>query len=431
MWYLQALGAAISLAVLRELTSRDTEPPLLMGERTESWRFQDLSRCRTLWLDSLLYGQLSKSPDHPEIYLHLLAESAFAAAWSALDFWDVNPAHKTRLDSKLTETAQFLETLKPDRDRPGVFQLRDRLQRISPSGEKRTEVWAYLIGHWLQTRCGVKPLSAVEELTELGWVLASFGLNYWTRKPVFYRKDQREHRLIQPFSQTDAFDLYGPFDPVPKPSTEPTGDRLAVASLVNTKGLKSPPVWNLEALLGGIPGVLLTRTGHVHRQFAGPDLPEWFEAVEIVYQPGVESLKAILKTFWQTFSTSGDLLFYTDESQKRDCLEAWNEFRASTPTWAIPHELELRPCNWFEPAEPKHQKKALQSVSLLRNTLQRLDLRNSHLATKANAFAAGYGQDEDVVVTAARYGLEDGLTLALRSIRYFSEPLPAGQSDRV
>lgn len=422
MWYLQALGAAISLAVLRELASRDTEPPLLMGERTENWSFQDISRCRTLWLDSLLYGQVSKSPDHPEIYLHLLAESAFAAAWSALDFWDVYPAHKSRLEANLKETAQFLETLKPDRERPGVFQLRERLRKISPSGEKKTEVWAYLIGHWLETTCGVKPLSALEELKELGWALASFGLNYWTRGPVFYRKDGREHRLIQPFSQTDAFDLYGPFDPVPKPSSEPSGERLAVASLVTTKGLKSPPVWKLEALLGGIPGVLLTRTGHVHRQFAGADLPEWFEAVELVYQPGVESLKEILKTFWHSFSTSGDLIFYTDESQKHHCLEAWNEFRASTPTWAIPHGLELRPCNWFEPAEPKHQKTALQGVSLLRNTLQRIDLRNSHLATKVNAFAAGYGQDEEVVVAAARYGLEDGLTLALRSIRYFSEP---------
>ena len=98
MWYLQALGAAISRAVLRELTSQDTEPPLLMGERTESWRFQDLSRCRTLWLDSLLYGQVSKSPERPEIYLHLLAESAFAAAWS--------PSHRTA-DPLLRESVQM------------------------------------------------------------------------------------------------------------------------------------------------------------------------------------------------------------------------------------------------------------------------------------------------------------------------------------
>ena len=419
MWYLQALGAAISLAVIRELTSRESESPLVMSERTESWSYQDLSRCRKLWLDCLLYGQVSKSPEHPEIYLQFLAESAFAAAWAALDGWAVNASHKSRLEASLEETAQFLETLKPE-ERPGIFQLKERLQRISPTGDKKTEIWAYLIGHWLQTVSGVTPLSERERLAELGWPLASFGLNFWTRTPVYYRKDDQLHRLVQPFSQSDAFNLYGPFAPVAEPLAKATGARIAVASLVNTKGLKAPPVWQLEPLLGGIPGVLVTRTGHVHRQFAGQDLPEWFEAIEILYQPGEERLKEILKTFWATFSTTGDLLFYTDDAQKQVCLEAWAEFRASNPNWAVPHDLELRPCNWFEAAEPKNQKSALGNLSLLSDTFRKIDLGTSHLATKVNAFAAGFGRDEDVVMLAARYGLEDGLTLALRTIRYFS-----------
>ena len=349
-----------------------------------------------------------------------MAESAFAAAWAALSYWRDKRGRKKEFEPLLSSTADFLENLKPEPHRPGVTHLKNRLIKISPDASKRVEVWAYLIGHWLEQTAGKKALSPMLELTDLGWPLASFGLGFWDKEAVYYRKDGRLHRLVQPFSRADAFECYGPFKPLTAPPTEPGGVSLALGSLVATRGLKAPPIWEMESLLGGIAGVTHTRTGHVHRQFPGDNLPEWFEAVEIKYQPEHTTTQQILHKFWQNFSASGDLIFYADPEQRAECLAAWHDFKATYPSWAIPHELELRPCNWFEPARANEQKKSLQSLRLLRELCSRLDLRSSHLATKLNAFAAGFGEDEDVVLLAARYGLDDGLTLALRTLRYFS-----------
>lgn len=420
MWYLRALGAVISVALLREITSRGEESLVFLGERPQSFRYQDEERARTLWLNCLLYGQLARSPRHPEVYLQFLAESAYAAAWAALEFWDVGSAQKAKLEARLSQTAGFLETLKPEKTRPGIVALKQRLSRISAQGDSRTEVWAYLIGHWLQSTAGVTPLGGNDELTDLGWPLASFGLTFWSKDTPHYRKDGELRRLIQPFELSDAFGLFGPFERLTDRRSAQKVETLALASPVSTRGLKSPPVWDLEGMLGGVPGVVLTRTGHVHRQFAGADLPEWFEAVEVSYDPVETELEDILGKFWGTFMTHMDLLFYTSEEQKSRCFLAWRDFKAAQPAWAVPNELELRPCKWFEPAKTRDQKKALQALPVLKDACSKLDLDKSYLATKINAFASGAGSDEDVVLLAARYGLDDGLTLALRTIRYFS-----------
>lgn len=420
MWYFRIFGTVLGMALLREMTAGQDEDSLVsLGERTQGWRYRDVSRCRTLWLESLLYGHLARSPRYPEIYLQFLAESAYAAAWASLAFWDADQRDKNKLEEVLSRTASFLDTLKPEDRRPGICDLKRRLERISGQGEARTEVWAYLVGHWVQTAAGIEPISAPQELADLGWPLASFGLGFWSQTTPTYRKQGELYRLAQPFELSDAFGLYGPFDKVVDSQGIPRGDRLVLASLVNTKGLRSPLVWELEGLFGGLPGVVLTRTGHVHRQFPGDDLPEWFEAVEITYESDDKYLKEILFNFWRFFHAKGDLVFHTTQSQRAPCLEAWREFVSGQPEWAVSQQLQLKLCNWFEPADKTHQKKALQRLTVLRETFQKLDLKTSYIATRVNAFASGFGQDEDVVLLAARYGFSDGLTLALRTIRYF------------
>ncbi len=425
MWVFQALGAVISLAMLAEMKAReapglDNGVVIVDGRPGSAARYQDLERSRLLWLDCLLHAQLARTPQMPDFFLPVLAEAAFASTWSALDFWEIETFHKNALHTEISEVANFLQTLKPDRNRPGIFELRDRLRKISGQGESRTEVWAYLIGHWLQTHWSKEPSSQLEHLTELGWSFASFGLNFWTRGQVTYRTGKSILPLVQPFSRSDAFELFGPFSPLEEYRSRPTGEQLVFGSLTATRGLRSPVIWKLESLLGGLPGVTLTRIGHVHRQFAGDDLPEWFEAVEITYEPDGTDLESILHRFWEVYSSQGDLLFYTTPEQERRCYQAWQDFKASQPDWVVSDELFLKPCNWFEAAKKDEQKQALRKIPLLVRTLQKIDLSSSYLATKINAFAAGFGQDEDVVMLAARYGLEDGLTLALRTIRYFA-----------
>ena len=384
-----------------------------------TWRYQDEARSKSLWLDCLLYGQLAKKPEHPHIYLHTAGEAAYASAWAALDHWDIDQAHKSRLYHNLSETANFLQTLKPNRNRPGVSELRQRLQKIQGQSGRGTEVWAFLLGHWLQVQSNLPPIADYETVLELGWPLASFGRNYWTKGSVKYKKGDEYFRLVQPFPKVDAFALYGPFVQPEETLKSTAGERLVFGSLKQTKGLKAPPIWSMEAELGALPEVLLTRVGHVHRQFAGNDLPEWFEAVEVTYDPKGADLEAMLHQFWSKFSATGDLLFFTTEEQRQRCQAAWETFKQTLPEWAVPNDLTLHPCNWFEAAPPQKQKQALQKLALLERTFAKLDLSNSYLATKVNAIAAGCGTDEDVVLLTARYGLDAGLTLALRTIRYF------------
>ena len=383
-------------------------------------RYQDLERSRTLWLDCLAIGHLARSTNFPDIYAPQLAETAFAAAWASLDFWDVGSSLKSQIETELSRTANFLHTLRSAGSTRSIEDLTRRLRLIPGVGESRTEIWAYLIGRWLLA----SPLSnSHEELLQLGWPSASFGWGYWHRRQPQYRENGSVLPLAQPFSKKDAFDFFGPFQAPDDSLQLPRGESLYLASLAETKGLRASKIWALEALLGSMEGVLRTRVGLVHRQFAAPDLPEWFEAVEVYYDSPYTDLVSLLKRFWGAFPTAGDLLFYQTEAQVEVCRKAWSSFQEGLPRWATPSPLQIRPVNWFEPSKAKEQKLALQGVPALKDAFSKLDLSRSHLATKVNAFAAGHGSDSDVVLLAARYGLDAGLTLALRTVRYFAEKL--------
>lgn len=385
-----------------------------------SRRYKHEARARNLWFDCLLLSRLTSRPEHTDLFPLVVAEAAYAAAWASLDLQPSDEHRRSKLQDLLHRTAGFLHSLKPDRSQSSASQLRERLLRIGGQGDSRTEIWAYLLGHWVQTACGVKAPAKHEELLELGWSPASFGLGYWTGATVLYRRRGELHRLILPFERKDALELLGPFETLTDSIRQPSGQRVMLASLSATRGLNSPPLWKLECMLAGFKGVALTKTGHVHRQFAGADLPEWFEAIEVTYHKSELALGDLLIPFWRTFHSGGDLVFYTEPSQRKECLVAWKRFVATQPSWAVSKQLMLQEGTWFDPAPPENQKLALLGYSVLQRPLSGLDLTHSYLATKLNAFAGGHGSDEDVVLLAARFGLSPGLTTTLRTIRYFS-----------
>lgn len=391
-----------------------------MSNPTPQWRYKHDLRARTLWLDGLVLSRFINPPEHFPLYPLLVADAVYAAAWAALDFWEVDARHRSALHDQLEKTASFLHLLKPDRTRNETATLKRRLQKICGQGEARTEVWAYLLGHWLQTACDIAPSRTPTELTDLGWPLASFGLSFWSQDQVYYREQGQLHKLVCPFTSNDAFDVLGPFEKLVEPGHQPVGAKIFLASLSPTPGLRIPKIWKFEAMLGGVPGVLLTQNGHIHRQFAATELPEWFEAVEVTYDRTRTDLTELLVSFWSAFHDSGDLLFYSDTDQRKECLEAWSMFRRSQPSWAISETLQLHRGSWFDPAPSKKQKLALQERSFLLRSTDGIDFQQSHLATKLNAFVAGFSSDDDVVLLAARYALSAGLTTALRSARYFA-----------
>lgn len=387
-----------------------------------SWRPKDREKARGLWLDCLLLAHLVRRPETPEIDLFRLADVAYAAAYAALDWWASEECCRSLLQADLERTLSFLQALKPRRDEPGVGELRARLLRAGGQGEMRQEIWSYLLGHWLYQR-SASPVPEQECLVETGWAIASFGLNFWTGGPVHYKERGARRLLCQPYSRSDAYELLGPLEVIRDGGSVPDGAKLILGAVSPARGLQSPRIWQMEACLGGLAGVSLTRAGHVHRQFAALDLPEWFEAVEVTYDPGVISGRTLLTTFWANFFDAQDIVFYTDEQQRLECSQAWIEFSRSQPRWSVPEQLQVYPCNWFDVAPLKDQKQSLRQLSILHRALVKVDLRHSPLATKLNAFAGGYGSDEEVVLLAARYRLSAVFTQAIRIIRFFQSLL--------
>ncbi len=385
-----------------------------------SRRYTQEMKDHGLWFDGLLLGRLTLRPEQTELYPLTVAEAAYAAAWASLSLQPTNHHCLPHLRQHLQQTANFLHSLKPDRSRPGAADLRERLLKMGGQGHFRQEIWAYLLGDWIRKASGSAVQLTHEDLLEIGWPVASFGLGYWLGRPIFYRLREEFHRLVLPFERKDALEILGPFETLTDPGRPPSGQRLMLASPRLTQGLRPSPLWKLESMIAGNKGVLLTKTGHVHRQFASEDLPEWFEAIEVTFKKGETDLDALLISVWNTFHRGRDLLFYTEDSQRSECLQVWRRFAASQPEWAVSHPLMLHQGTWFDPAPPQKQKQALTELGFLRHSLGGLNLTQSHLATKLNAFAGGYGRDEDVVILAARYGLSAGLTTTLRLIRYFS-----------
>jgi peptide methionine sulfoxide reductase MsrA len=428
MWYFQALGAAIGLALLADIRANKELPEFkddktrrrdLIDADTGEWRYHHDAMAQDLWLHCLLHAQLIRSAERPQIGLLALAEAAYGAAWAGLEVWRPEQEHLQRLNSLLERNASFLQNIKTERAGVAITDLRERLRTLKVRGAGRPAVWAWTVGSWLLETCDVEEELPYTEVAELGWPLASLGLGYWKKEAVFYRRGNRLFKLIQPYEKRYAFELLGPFDaPAEAPSFSDL-QRVTFGSIRPTKGLRSPPIWKNEAFLGSIPGVVVTQVGYVHRQFAGEDLPEWFEAVDVSFDPERTDFEKMLVSFWDKFATSEDLLFFHQPSQEKVVRKAWKRWRASKQEWCFPGELTLKPAAWFEPATPEAQKKHLRSSKPLAEAFADFDLTGSSLATKVNSFAAGFGKDQDVVMVAARCGLDDKLTYALRTMRHF------------
>jgi len=426
MWYLQALGAALGLTLLADLkASRKIRRLRASADDQDSgrgqWREHHDRLAHRLWLDCLLYAQLTRSAERPNIGLLTLAEAGYAAAWAALSVWHPEDHHQQRLHTTMASNAAFLQAIKSDDEPSLVADLRDRLAGVKSQGEGRLVVWAWVIGDSLRRFSGMTDPAPYQEVTELGWPMASFGLSFWTREQVQYRRGCRLYNLNQPFDSRDAFELLGPFSKPQPRSLRAKLERVTFASTQAGKGLRSPQIWDHEAFLGGLPGVGLTRLGYVHRQFAGDGLAEWFPAIEVHFDDHKRGYEELLQQYWEHFGKPTDLLFYHRKEHEKRAQKAWREWSGQQESWSVAERLALQPAAWFDVAESKYQKARLREFKSLGSLFEEEELATSLLATKLNAFAAGFANDQDVVMVAARWGLDDRLTYALRMLRHFGK----------
>lgn len=128
--------------------------------------------------------------------------------------------------------------------------------------------------------------------------------------------------------------------------------------------------WGMEDLIRKRPGVLSTRVG-----YTGGDVPNatyrnhgtHAEAIEIVFDPEVESFRDLLEFFFQihdpsTLNRQGNdigtsyrsAIFPTSDEQQAVALDTIADVDASG-LWPGPATTEVAPAGPFWEAEPEHQ----------------------------------------------------------------------------
>lgn len=132
--------------------------------------------------------------------------------------------------------------------------------------------------------------------------------------------------------------------------------------------------WCIEAIFRRIPGVQSTIPGYAGGHLIDPGYEQvcsgtsgHAEVVEIVYNPGISPLTALLEVFWKahdptTLNRQGNdignwyrsVIFYTDESQK---VTADKSIAEMDKSGAFPDPLVTRilPLETFWPAEDYHR----------------------------------------------------------------------------
>lgn len=414
----------MGLALIVELLGK-REAPLLSGGEVDNlwdktWSHEQHQRGRRLWPDCLLLAQIARPEELPELALLPAAEAAFAATWAALSLTE-EPEHKgcQLVAELLGEDAHFLSTIKNDEMDNAIEVLKDELLLFQADDGGRSTAWAWKIGAWLQRVCHLPQGLEFKDLVELGWPFASFGLGFWGQEEVQYRRGDQFFKLTQPFERKDAFALLGEFD-VPSEISAPAGAlSVTFACSAPTKGLKEPPLWKYEALLGALSGVHLTQTGYVHKQFDAPEMPEWLEAIRVFFHPGQVNLSKVLETLWNEPEARSDLVFLESHPAMLEADLAFRAWQRENRCYGLPREVDIRTFQWFEVAESKLQKSHLRDSRALNQAFRGVDLRKSLLATKVNAFLGGYGTDNDVVLESARHGLTAQSTYILRTLRKF------------
>ena len=343
-----------------------------------------------------------------------LITACYASAWASLKLLDPSGKRQDILQA-LKETDNFMSAISETQD----FERRDlarTLRRLPVKKDQRQEAWSFTIGRWLGYHCG-QPNPSFEEALDLGWAIASFGLGYWENGSLSYRDSGTVRKLVLPYSPADALEILGPTNFPNQDGSIPSLKKLSLASTTTDKSVDRPVIWDLEPTLGAASSVEVTRVGFEHKQFADDRLPEWIDALEVCYHGDGQ---AILETLWDRLGAERSIIFYHSEEQKDMIEKAWQAWSKKNHLFESRTTPLLTPAKWFDPAKETEQKTALRKMRQMSKAFGEQDLENNSLATKINAFAAGFGTDSEVVLTCARYGLDDATTHALRATRYIT-----------
>ena len=182
--------------------------------------------------------------------------------------------------------------------------------------------------------------------------------------------------------------------------------------------------WGPEARFGALPGVIRTRVGYAGGESCSPtyeDLGEHMETVQVDYDPDVVSYASLLDVFWDSHSPEfrafrrqyASAIFFHDAAQQEVARESLERQKRARRWRLFARKLytEVLPYKTLHPAEGYHQKYRLRQQRLLLREFEDAyteeEFVESSLATKLNAYVAGYG---DAIANLADMGLSRAAT---------------------
>lgn len=128
--------------------------------------------------------------------------------------------------------------------------------------------------------------------------------------------------------------------------------------------------WGMQDLIRHVTGVLRTRVGYTGGEISNPTYRNHgnhAEAIEVIFDPGVLSYRALLEFFFQIHDPSTrnrqgndvgasyrSAIFYLNDEQRRIAEKTIMDIEASG-LWPGKIVTEVSPASEFWEAEPEHQ----------------------------------------------------------------------------
>lgn len=184
--------------------------------------------------------------------------------------------------------------------------------------------------------------------------------------------------------------------------------------------------WGAESSFAKLDGVMKTRVGYAGGTTQSPNyenIGDHTEITEVQFDDQIVSYERILDWFWEHHNPTDQhkkqyqsAILYVDDTQKRIAEESLKNVQEKYGQQKV--ETYVKKLEHFYQAEDYHQKYWLRCQRALFTKLSLTDQEvvDSTLATKVNAFLAGFDNFDVLKNLAAAYHLSDDTTKLIEEI---------------
>ncbi|CAJ0963634.1 unnamed protein product, partial [Mesorhabditis belari] len=183
--------------------------------------------------------------------------------------------------------------------------------------------------------------------------------------------------------------------------------------------------WGVESSFAKIRGVKKTRVGYAGGTTPNPnyrDIGDHTEITEVRFDPAEVDYRTVLAWFWKRHDSTEkhkkqyqSAILYTSDEQKAAAEETAKEVEAKK---GRPLDTYIQKFDKFYQAEDYHQKYWLRGRGQYIHDLglDNANLADSYLATKLNAYLAGYTDFTELDQLAAEHKIPEDLITDIKEI---------------